>query len=83
MNRSNAFAFSPQFPCIREGQGRSNSHHLFWFFSEIVGQLGAGFILIIETNGRGHVGGVLGERFCSYYERLEVKAGKKVMKEVE
>lgn len=64
-------------PNIREGQGQSNSHQLFCFFSEIVGHVGAGFILIRETNGRGHVGGILGEKFCSYYERVEVKAGKK------
>ena len=64
-------------PSLREGQGQSNSHQLFWFFSEIVGQVGAGFILIRETNGRGHEGGVLGEKFCSYKERVEVKAGKK------
>lgn len=63
--------------CIHEGQGQSNSHQLFGFFSEIVGQVGAGFILIRETNGRGHVGGVLGEKFCSYKERVEGKAAEK------
>lgn len=59
---------------IREGQGQSNSHQLCWFFSEIVGQVGAGFVLIRETNGGGHVGGVLGEKFCSYKEWSEGKS---------
>lgn len=64
-------------PSICEGQGQSNSHQLFCFFSEIVGQVGAGFILIRETNGRRHVGGILGENFCSYYEQVEEKGTKR------
>lgn len=65
---------------FHEGQGQSNSYQLFWFFSEIVGQEGAGFILIRETNGRGHVGGTLGEKFGRTNKWI-VKAGKKKRKE--
>lgn len=77
MNRSNAFAFSPQFPQHPRRPRPIKKHQLFWFSSEIVGQVGAGLILIRETNGRGHVGGALGEKFCSYKEQVEVSRQKK------
>lgn len=70
-------------PSIHEGQGQSNSHQLFWFFSEIVGQVGAGLILISKTNGRGLRGDVLREKFDSFKERMEEKARQKIRKKEE
>lgn len=81
MNRSNAFLlFLLNSPGIREGQGQSNSYQLFWFFSEIVGQVGAGLILISETNGRGLRRELLREKCDSFKEQLEKKARQKKKK---
>lgn len=64
--------------CTHKGQGQSNSHQLFWFFTGIVSLVGEDFILIRETNGRGHVGGVLGEKSCSNKQQVDGKAGQKI-----
>lgn len=58
---------------FRQGQGQSNSHQLFWFFSGMLGQVVAAFILIREINERERVQGILGKDCCCYYKR-RVKA---------
>lgn len=58
---------------FRQGQGQSNSHQLFWFFSGMLGQVVAAFLLIREINEQERVQGILGKDCCCYYER-RVKA---------
>lgn len=58
---------------FRQGQGQSNSHQLFWFFSGMLVHVVAAFILISEINERERVQGILGNDCCCDYER-RVKA---------